>query len=387
MKVTYIVNALGEGGTERSLADLLPGLREGGVDISIITLRSRGDEGVEPLLRAQGFEIHTIGSIGRLKTLRALRRLIRAQQPDIVHTMLFEANLYGRLATIATGARIVVSLVNTTYSAARLADPRLNRRKVRVVQALDAALGRFRTDRFHAVSSAVKDDAVAALRLPDNKVTVIERGRRPETLPIVSPARRSAARDKLGLPIDAEVLVSVGRQEYQKGHRYSLVAVRELSDRPDLVLLVAGRTGNESDDLQQILTGMPDTAERVQLLGHRPDVAEVLAAADLFVFPSLFEGMPGAVIEAMASGLPIVASDIEPVREVVEIDANAVLVAPRDASALAAAIRELLDDPSRMDDMGSRSREIFEERFTIERSVEGFIDLYHQVSRAKKPQT
>jgi glycosyltransferase involved in cell wall biosynthesis len=235
--------------------------------------------------------------------------------------------------------------------------------------------------------SADSAPTVAALRLPDNKVTVIERGRRPETLPIVSPARRAAARDKLGLPVDAEVLVSVGRQEYQKGHRYSLVAVRELSDRPDLVLLVAGRTGNESDELQQILTGMPETAARVQLLGHRPDVAEVLAAADLFVFPSLFEGMPGAVIEAMASGLPIVASDIEPVREVVDIGANAVLVAPRDASALAAAVRELLDDRLRMDDMGNRSREIFEERFTIERSVEGFIDLYHQVLPANKPQT
>jgi glycosyltransferase involved in cell wall biosynthesis len=226
--------------------------------------------------------------------------------------------------------------------------------------------------------SADSAPTVAALRLPDNKVTVIERGRRPETLPIVSPARRAAARDKLGLPVDAEVLVSVGRQEYQKGHRYSLVAVRELSDRPDLVLLVAGRTGNESDELQQILTGMPEIAARVQLLGHRPDVAEVLAAADLFVFPSLFEGMPGAVIEAMASGLPIVASDI---------GANAVLVAPRDASALAAAVRELLDDRLRMDDTGNRSREIFEKRFTIERSVEGFIDLYHQVSPAKKPQT
>ena len=287
----------------------------------------------------------------------------------------------------APGPRVVVSLVNTTYSAARLADPRLDRRKVRVVQALDAALGRFRTDRFHAVSRAVKDDAVAALRLPDDKVTVIERGRRPETLPVVSPARRAAARDKLDLPADAEVLVSVGRQEYQKGHRYSLEAVSELSDRPDLVLLVAGRTGNESDELKRILAGMPETAERVQLLGHRPDVAEVLAAADVFVFPSLFEGMPGAVIEAMALGLPIVACDIEPVREVVDIGANAVLVAPRDAPALAAAVRELLDDRSRLDDMGRRSREIFEERFTIERSVEGFIDLYDQVSLAKQPRT
>jgi glycosyltransferase involved in cell wall biosynthesis len=277
---------------------------------------------------------------------------------------------------------VVVSLVNTTYSAARLADPRLDRRKVRVVQALDAVLGRFRTHRFHAVSRAVKDDAVAGLRLPDDKVTVIERGRRPETVPVASPARRASARDMLGLPEDAEVIVAVGRQEYQKGHRYLLEAIDQLSDRPDLVLLMAGRTGNESDELQQILAAMPDVAERIQMLGHRPDVAEVLAAADLFVFPSLFEGMPGAVIEAMASGLPIVASDIEPVREVVDIGANAVLVPPRDPAAFAAAVRTLLDDRSRMGGMTLRSREIFEERFTIERSVQGFIDLYHELSPA-----
>lgn len=380
MKVTYIVNALGEGGTERSLADLLPGLRDQGVDTRIITLRSRGDEGVEPLLRSQGFEIHTIGSIGRLRTLRALRHLIREQRPDIVHTMLFEANLYGRLATIGTGTRLVVSLVNTTYSAARLDDPRLDRRKVRAVQALDTVLGRFRTDRFHAVSQAVKDDAVAALRLPQDKVIVIERGRRPETLPAATPTRRAAAREQLGLAPDAEVLVAVGRQEYQKGHRYLLDAMHQLADRPNLVLLVAGRTGNESDELQRILARMPETAERVRLLGHRSDVAEILAAGDVFVFPSLFEGMPGAVIEAMASGLPIVASDIEPVREVVDIDTNALLVASRDASALADAVRELLADRSLIDSMGHRSREIFEERFTIERSVHGFLDLYRQLA-------
>jgi glycosyltransferase involved in cell wall biosynthesis len=135
------------------------------------------------------------------------------------------------------------------------------------------------------------------------------------------------------------------------------------------------------------LPACPRTAERVQLLAHRPDVAEVLAAADMFVFPSLFEGMPGAVIEAMASGLPIAASDIEPVREVVDIGANAMLVAPLDTSALAAVVRSLLDDRSRMHDIGRRSREIFEERFTIERSVEGFIDLHHQDSTVKKPPT
>lgn len=380
MKVTYVVNALGEGGTERSLADLLPGLREGGVEPRIITLRSRGDEGVEPLLRAQGFEITTIGSASKLKKIRTLRSLLRQHDPDVVHTMLFEANLYTRLATIGMRAKILISLVNTTYSEARLADPRLNRFKIRGVQALDTAMGKLRTDHFHAVSNAVKSDAVKALRLAFDKVTVIERGRRAETLPPPSDERRLAAREKLNLPTDAEVLVAVGRQEYQKGHRYLLEAMNSLQHRTDLILLVAGREGNESDELNRLLDQWPDAAKHVQLLGHRSGIAEVLAAADIFVFPSLFEGMPGAVIEAMASGLPVVASDIEPVHDVAEIGNNADVVPARNPARLAAAIDALLDDPDRRATMAKRSREIFEERFTMERSVTSFLDLYSSLS-------
>ena len=380
MKVTYVVNALGEGGTERSLADLLPGLRDGGVDARIITLRSRGDEGVEPILRAQGFEITTIGSASKLQKIKTLRSLLRQHEPDVVHTMLFEANLYARLATVGMRSKILISLVNTTYSEARLADPRLNKFKIRAVQALDTAMGRFRTDHFHAVSNAVKSDAVKALRLPQDKVTVIERGRRADTLPPRSDERRLAARAMLDLSPQAEVLVAVGRQEYQKGHRYLVESMNSLQHRPDLLLLVAGREGNESDELQRLLQKWPDAAKHTRLLGHRSDVADILAAADIFVFPSLFEGMPGAVIEAMASGLPVVASDIEPVHDVAEIGNNADVAPPRDPAKLAAAIDTLLNDPDRRASMGTRSREIFEERFTMERSVASLLDLYRSLS-------
>ena len=380
MKVTYVVNALGEGGTERSLADLLPGLRDGGVDARIITLRSRGDEGVEPILRAQGFEITTIGSASKLQKIKTLRSLLRQHEPDVVHTMLFEANLYARLATVGMRSKILISLVNTTYSEARLADPRLNKFKIRAVQALDTAMGRFRTDHFHAVSNAVKSDAVKALRLPQDKVTVIERGRRADTLPPRSDERRLASRAMLDLSPQAEVLVAVGRQEYQKGHRYLVEAMNSLQHRPDLLLLVAGREGNESDELQRLLQKWPDAAKHTRLLGHRSDVADILAAADIFVFPSLFEGMPGAVIEAMASGLPVVASDIEPVHDVAEIGNNADVAPPRDPAKLAAAIDTLLNDPDRRASMGTRSREIFEERFTMERSVASLLDLYRSLS-------
>jgi len=271
--------------------------------------------------------------------------------------------------------------VNTTYSEARLADPRLKRTKIRCVQVLDTALARFRTTHFHAVSHAVKADAVRALCLPDDKVTVIERGRRAETLPVVSAAKRSAAREMLGIPESAHILVAVGRQEYQKGHRYLVEAMQLLADQHEVILLVAGREGNESEALQRLLKKWPKAAARTRLLGHRPDVAEVLAAADMFVFPSLLEGMPGAVIEAMASGLPVLASDIEPVRDVAEIGENAVVVPPRDPASLARTLGELLDDPKQRAQMGLRSREIFEDRFTMQRSVTGFLDVYRSLSR------
>ena len=105
---------------------------------------------------------------------------------------------------------------------------------------------------------------------------------------------------------------------YAKGQRYLLEAMEILvPTRPRLVLLVAGRLGDMSRELER-LRDRPGLRGQVHLLGHPDDVPEILAAADLFVFPSLYEGLPGAVIEAMALGLPVIASRIEPVREIVE---------------------------------------------------------------------
>ncbi len=120
--------------------------------------------------------------------------------------------------------------------------------------------------------------------------------------------------------------------------------------------MVAGREGHASAALgdQIARLGLDD---RVRLLGHRSDVAEVLSAADLFVFPSVYEGLGGALIEALALGLPIVASDLPALREVVRPGENADLVSPTDSAALAAAVVALLDDPARRRAYGARSRQ------------------------------
>ncbi|MCX7620941.1 MAG: glycosyltransferase family 4 protein [Acidimicrobiales bacterium] len=377
MRVLAVINALGEGGTERSLAELLSPLAERGIDITIATLRSRGEEGVEPTLRAQGHDIRLLPS-GRAARLRAFRALLHELQPDVVHSMLFEANLLARLGTIGTRPRVLTSLVNTSYSPQRIATLGTDHRKLRAVQLIDAISGRLFVDRFHAVSIAVRDDAIRHLRIPAERITVVGRGRR-DPLPSGGGGPRESVRRDLATPAEATVLINVGRQEHQKDHLTLVRAVAPLLDeRPDLWLLIAGREGNESAQLERELHALGNP-ERIVRLGHRGDVANILVASDLFVFTSRYEGMPGAVIEAMSVGLPVVASDIAPVREVVEPNQSALLASVGNPDSFRHTIAALLADPARRAAIGQRGRRRYEEQFTVDAVADHMAELYRSL--------
>ena len=376
IKILFVLDGLWVGGTERSLADLLPRLEPAGILPMVACLRRVGDEGVEGEILDAGFDVHFLPSGGMLRQALALRRLIRDERPEIVHCALFRANQVGRLAAARTPTILVNSLVNTPYEPVRLEDPALRPVAHRLVRAIDGWTGRCLVDQFHAVSRAAARSAVERLRIPADRVTVIHRGRDPARLGEPSPGRKSAARERLGLSEDADVLVHLGRQDYQKGLSYLLRAFNRLAEeRPGLVLLQAGREGSATAELEGLREGRA-WAERVRFLGYRSDAPELLTAADLFVFPSLFEGLPGAVIEAMALGLPIVAADIPAVREVVETDGNAVLVPTKSSAALADALGSLLDDAGRRRTYGRRGRQLFEERFTLERCAAEMLSFY-----------
>ncbi|MDP8971487.1 MAG: glycosyltransferase family 4 protein, partial [Actinomycetota bacterium] len=191
------------------------------------------------------------------------------------------------------------------------------------------------------------------------------------------------ARAALGLSHNDEVIINVARQEYQKGQRHLLEAVRLLlPTRPRLILLVAGRTGHASAELEDACR-KDGLGGRVRLLGYRHDIPELLAAADVFAFPSLYEGLGGALIEAMALGLPVVASDLPAIREVVVEGGNAVLVPAGAPHELATAIAKLLEDPGKARAFGARSRQIFDEQFTMDHSARQMTELYHQVARIR----
>ncbi len=376
LKVLFLIDSLQGGGAERSLAEMLPGLRRRGIDPIVVCLR-RSAEGVEDQVRGR-FDLRYLAARRFPGRVRAVRRIIRDERPDLVHTTLLQSDLVGRLAAMGTPVTVLTSLVNTSYDPVRFADPRIRPWVFRIVQRVDGLTARRLTAHFHAITVAVKDHNVEALRLRASRVTVIERGRDDGRLGRGSDDRRAASRRALDLAADAEVVVTLGRQEYQKGQRFLLEAVERLAQqRPRLVLLMLGRRGAASPELDELLR-RPLLAERVRVLGHRDDAPDVLAAADIFAFPSLFEGLGGSLIEAMALGLPIVASDLPAVREVLEQgnDGNARLVPPGTSEPLAEAIDDLLSDRSKAESFGARSRRIFEERFTLDRSIDRMAGLY-----------
>lgn len=377
MVTLHVIDGLGTGGAERSLVELLPALRHRGLEPIVVCLYRR-PEGVEQRLVSTGIDVRFLAARTPLGRVAELRRIIRREQPDLISTVIYEATITARLANAGLHPVLLTSLVSTSYGTSHRANPAFGRAKLAAVMALDRWSARYLTDHFHAITHTVKRSAIDHLKIPPDRITVIERGRDPDRLGRPGRERRLEARARLRLRPEQEVVVNVGRQEFPKGHIHLIDAMRRLKSRPDVVLLQAGRRGHVSSSLEQAVISA-ELTDQVRFLGHRDDVPDLLAAADIFAFPSLYEGLGGAVIEAMALGLPIVASDIPAMREVLEPGKNALLVPSGNAEELARAIAALLEDAARAAAFRHRSRQIFEQRFTLERCAEATETLFRRL--------
>jgi glycosyltransferase involved in cell wall biosynthesis len=378
VRVLFVIPGLSGGGTERSLRELVPSLVGSGIDVSIAYFVRRAGDDTGELERA-GAQLHLVTKPRLDGRVREIRRLLTLERPDIIHTSLFDADIAGRLAAwrVSGGSPVVLSsIVNTSYDPARVADPNVRPWKLSAVRTVDGWTARRLANHFHAVSCAVKDAAVEALHIDPESVTVIERGRDPGRLGAPSPERRARVRANLAVNSDAKVIVTVGRQEFQKA-QVDLVSAFDLiaASRPHAELLLVGPRGDHSSDVETRIRRSPHR-DRIRTLGHRKDVPNILAAADVFALPSVYEGFPGAVIEAMALGLPVVASQLPTLREVVEDGGSGFLVRPRDPERLAEAIGRVLDDPDAKQRLGDRGRQLFLARLTGEQSHRRMIDLY-----------
>jgi glycosyltransferase involved in cell wall biosynthesis len=211
------------------------------------------------------------------------------------------------------------------------------------------------------------------LMVPRIKIDVIPRGRDPMLYPPADALRRRRTRESLGW-YDQPVVLAVARHEFPKGLDLLLRAVARLPPASSVNLVIAGRRGAETAALERLAVAL-GLSDSIRYLGPRDDVPDLLSAADLFVLPSPWEGLPNALIEAMAVGTPIVAADIPPVREVLGQRFDAILVPVGSPDALARGITAALENRDRIQ-FSVANRRRFEARFSIDSVATQMVAFY-----------
>jgi glycosyltransferase involved in cell wall biosynthesis len=383
VRVLYLIDSLVPGGAERSLAAMAPHLVAGGVVLEVATLHER--PGVQAELAAAGVGLHSLaGGGGRAGWVLRARRLIRDRRPDLVHTTLFEADLAGRAAAATCRVPVVSSLVNVAYGPEQHAGGSgVGRVKLAGARLLDAVSAR-PVVRFHAVSRYVADVMARRLLLRRSQVEVVPRGRDPAVLGARTAERRERTRAGLGVGPEEPVVLGAARHEWQKGLDVLVEAApRVLAEVSGARILIAGRDGNQTPQLRALADRL-GVAGRVEFLGARSDIPDLLCAADAFAFPTRWEGMPGSILEAMALRAPIVASDIPPVTEAVSDGLSARLVPAGQPEAFAGALVETLTDRAAAEGRAELAEADFQARFTIRRAADGMLAFYdHAVSAVR----
>jgi glycosyltransferase involved in cell wall biosynthesis len=363
VRVLVLINSLYTGGAEYSTLLLYGWLKRKGYAVKLVCCK-KASPAYDPALF--GFEhAHYLAGNSFYAKRKELKAIIREFKPDIVHSVLFDANIMARSIRIFGHTFThVESLVNETYSQHRLLEPGVTAFKLNVYKLLDYVTQRFGVDHFHANSQTVADHYHKHLFISSARITVIPRGR--ECNPKVGDSdNRKRVREKLGTG-ERWLIMNVARHEYQKAQDVLLDAVIKLKSAGSAFQLVlVGREGKLTPFLRQEIEkhGLEND---VLLLGHRSDVGDLLAATDIFVFPSRFEGLPGALIEAEASGLPLVVSDIGPNREVGVEGRNALFVPVVNSSALYSKLAELMDNQQERERMGRESLALFNEKYVLE---------------------
>jgi starch synthase (maltosyl-transferring) len=366
IRLALCITDLDVGGAERAMVELALRIDRTRFTPVVYCLASRPADdapSLVPALEGAGVEVHCLGARRAWQlfpTVRRLGRLLASQRPDLVQTFLFHANLVGRLAARRAGVPRVVSGI-------RVAEPR---RWHAWAERLTAG----RVDRYVCVSRAVADFAARRMKLDPDKLRVIPNGI--DVRPYEE--ARPAGPDSLGLPPGRRLVTCVGRLDLQKGVDLLVESAgRWLARVPDCDLLLVGRGPLESR-LRERCRAV-GIAGRVVFPGWRADVPAVLAASRLAVLPSRWEGMPNILLEAMAAGLPVVATDVAGVREVLGPLADAQVVPPEAPEALTQRIVRLLTDPDHAAKLGQKNRERVRNEFPIGRTVRAYEDLWHSL--------
>lgn len=365
LRILYLIETLGHGGAEHQLAATIRLLdRE---RFEPIVCHFRPPSYLAEQLTARGIRVVQLnvpaGKQHWPELAWRIRSLARELRVDLIHTSLLEADVLGGLAGRLAGVPVVSTLCNIAGDPIRLADnPRNSRLKFALTNLIwGGALRGFHRHSI-AISNAVRSSAVSTFHMDPTRISVIHRGIDDERA--AAHANPAEARQRLGMEHAEPFFLSVGRLAPQKGHKYLLSAFAEVvREFPDARLALVGE-GWLRAALEQQADAL-GLAKHVVLLGKRTDVADLMAACDAFVFPSLFEGLGVALLEASYAGCACIATDTGPIPEIITDGVTGLLVPAMDSAALARALLAIARDRNLAARLGAAASESARRRFRL----------------------
>lgn len=372
LNVLRVITWLPVGGIERKILAVLPRLDPARFRVRVVCLRERGALACD--LEESGIPVDVSPMTSRLspRGLLRLARHMREHHIDIVHAHMYRSSVPATIAARLARVPVVVSQVHNVATW-----------ETRRQLWLDRALCRWRTAMV-AVSESVRRDVIATLRIGAERVRVIYNGVDLAAFGATG-GSRAAKRAELGLQPEDIAIVYHGRLVAQKNPEALLrIAVQIAMMRKGVRVIVVG-DGPCREDLERrareagACGGSGETV-RMLFLGQRTDIPEILQACDIAVLPSFKEGFSNAVIEALAAGLPVVATDVGGNAEAVEHGRSGWIVPPGNEGALLSAVESLVDDPDERARMGAAAA-LRAERFSLDRMVGDVENLYTDLAR------
>ncbi|MBF6640017.1 glycosyltransferase family 4 protein [Flavobacterium sp. J49] len=362
MKIVVVINSFGRGGAEKSTASFMIHLsnKYKGYEIIGVYLHDRKYGAYDSLVNSN-IPLYHIAQKGYVRKFFALLKLLKTLKPDVVHTVLFEANILTRFVSLFHKFYLVESLVNRSYASNREFRTKSLKFKNNIIKWIDSTTS-FLVDHFHSVSDAVLEhyESVYGKKI---SCTIIRRGRK------AVPVQKS--KYELG---DELRLFTIARQEYQKGLIYLFEAINK-SDK-NVTLKIAGREGDASKDLLDYIR-LNKLESKIQFIGFKDDLSAYFLEADAYISNSFFEGSPGSVIEAMSYGLPLILSDIPEHREIAKAEVNTIFFQLKNTDEIKGVFDGIFNKEYSLSFLGKNSIRIFSESF-VEETIYAAYDLMYQ---------
>ena len=355
------------GGAERQAQQLAARLIERGIEVCILTRRYPGLKAYEEI---EGVPIHRVFTLGKGRVLASLSYTISSllwlfrnrTMYQIIHCHRAESPAtIGVLAKLLYGKKVVVKISGGDLG---LVNQAIRRKLLSTVNVCVALTGGMRAK-------------LVKCGFPEAQIEIVPNGVDTNRCMPLSRKAQLSMREKLGLPVDEKLVIFVGRLHPVKGLDTLLYAWQKVSQSIEIDrarLLIVGE-GPQEPFLRQLVSQLGLEATTL-FLGRRDNVVKYLQSTDVFVLPSLSEGLSNALLEAMACGLAVVATNVGGNSEVINNFENGILVEPKDFGQLAGALLMVLNDVALNKRLGEQARKVIEERYSLDNVVDQYLRLY-----------